>query len=130
MLTVKDVEGSVSQIEELLNESAQPGAITAADEQRADLFEDVVQAIADGAEDPLGLCAAAVGQPVPERQALALTPQAQAVIAGMLDPSVRELEQETGEGQVFAGDDVWAEVRAMFPPIVYRRRLNDEGQIA
>ena len=126
MLTVRDVQGTVARIEELLNaDGSTRDLVAAADEQRADLFQDVVQAIASGAENPLGLCAAAVGADVPERQGLALTPQAQALIAGLLAD-----EDDVPSDDVFARDEVWAEVRAMFPPIIYRRRLNDEGQIA
>jgi hypothetical protein len=54
---------------------------------------------------------------------LALSPQAQALLAGFL---CEDVDNE----QVVASDAVWAEVRAMFPPIVYHRRVDEEGQIA
>ncbi len=122
MLTVADVGGTVTEIERLLNYGT-PSATAAADEMRTDLHADLVQAIADGATDPLGLCAAAVGQPVPERQTLALSPQAQAIIAGYV------CEEIDTESITVVDDAFWSEVRAMFPPIVYHRCTDDEGQI-
>jgi len=56
------------------------------------------------------------------KQQLNLTPEAQAIIAGFLD-------RDTDSDEVMAPEETWAEVRAMFPPIVYHRALDDEGQI-
>jgi hypothetical protein len=70
------------------------------------------------------------GEPVEEPAPVWLSPQGRALIAGMLDPDVMEEERNTGDGQVFAADEVWAEVKAALPPDVYRQSLNEEGQIA
>lgn len=56
------------------------------------------------------------------KQQLNLSPEAQAIIAGFLD-------RDTNDDEVMAPEEVWAEVRAMFPPIVYHRALDDEGLI-
>jgi hypothetical protein len=58
-----------------------------------------------------------------------LSPQAEAIIAGMLDPKVRAEEEETGESQVFAPQEFWDELSEAFPPEKFYDRLNPEGQI-
>lgn len=55
-----------------------------------------------------------------------LSRQAQAVIAGLIwEPTTEE-----GEGNVFARDEVWEEVRRAFPLETFTRALDSEGQIA
>lgn len=69
------------------------------------------------------------GEPREEPGAVWLSPQARALLAGLLDPDVQRKQAETGDGQVFAPDEVWAEVKTALPPDVYRQALNEEGQI-
>jgi hypothetical protein len=71
-----------------------------------------------------------VGEPKEEPAPIWLSPQAQAVVAGMLDPEVRKKEQETGESYVHAPDEAWAEVEKAFPADIYRNRVNEEGEIS
>lgn len=58
-----------------------------------------------------------------------LSPQAEAIIAGLLDEDVRQAELETGESQVFADDKFWQELKETFPPAKFYGRLDGEGQI-
>ncbi|MGN6274662.1 MAG: hypothetical protein ACTHNP_01880 [Solirubrobacterales bacterium] len=58
-----------------------------------------------------------------------LSPQAEAIVAGLLDEGIRREELETGESQIFADDRFWEELLAAFPRAKFYRRLNSEGQI-
>lgn len=69
------------------------------------------------------------GEPVEEPSPVWVSPQGRALLAGLLDPDAREEELNTGDGQVFAAEEVWVEVKTALPPSVYREALNEEGQI-
>lgn len=58
-----------------------------------------------------------------------LSPQAEAIVAGLLDEDRRREELETGECQIFADDRFWEELLAAFPKAKFYGRLNAEGQI-
>lgn len=58
-----------------------------------------------------------------------LSPQAEAIVAGLLDKDLRREELETGESQIFADDRFWEELLAAFPKAKFYGRLNAEGQI-
>lgn len=58
-----------------------------------------------------------------------LSPQAEAIVAGLIDEDHRQEELETGESQIFAADEFWEELLAAFPRAKFYGRLNAEGQI-